>query len=344
LTGSAPYRPSWVDRAVDWIDRLPIPNWAFYSLVYLLTVLLVHLLEWNDGVFEWGTFDPSAAIDGMWFVTGLLFIHHLERVAERGLARFAPIVAHKPAEFEALRYRMTNLPARPVFWMSLITGSIVFVMVLTIDGFVFEGMHGVLSYVLLSVPVSVAYSLAPVLVYYGIRLLRSVTHAYSLVDEVDVFHQQPLYAFSHLTLQASLFWLVMVNINLLDAAVEGVDATGIAFTFLFSAPFVVMALLTFVVPLAGIHRRLSQARQSLLGENGRHVAQIQRDFHAALDAGDFEKVDRVDRAAAGLHRMRDEIRGVPTWPWTPGTFRAFLSAVFIPMLVWAAQQGFSAIL
>lgn len=41
------YAPSWVDRLLDWIDRLPIPAWAFYLAVYLLAALGLHISNWQ---------------------------------------------------------------------------------------------------------------------------------------------------------------------------------------------------------------------------------------------------------------------------------------------------------
>ncbi len=29
------YPPSWVDRLLDWIDRLPVPTWAFFLILFL---------------------------------------------------------------------------------------------------------------------------------------------------------------------------------------------------------------------------------------------------------------------------------------------------------------------
>jgi hypothetical protein len=31
-----PYPPSWVDRFIDWVARLPFPSWLFYLGLLLL--------------------------------------------------------------------------------------------------------------------------------------------------------------------------------------------------------------------------------------------------------------------------------------------------------------------
>jgi hypothetical protein len=49
----------------------------------------------------------------------------------------------------------------------------------------------------------------------------------------------------------------------------------------------------------------------------------------------------MEKSLASLYRMREQIEKVPTWPWTPGTFRNFLSAVFLPMGLWFFQRYLS---
>ena len=43
-------------------------------------------------------------------------------------------------------------------------------------------------------------------------------------------------------------------------------------------------------------------------------------------------------------RLAEELRiiqGASTWPWSPTTLRAFLTAVLLPMFLWATQQVLS---
>lgn len=53
-----PYKPSWVDYFLDRIDRLAMPNWLFYLLLYVFAVLYIHVALWIDVVMPVGLFDP----------------------------------------------------------------------------------------------------------------------------------------------------------------------------------------------------------------------------------------------------------------------------------------------
>ena len=58
---------------------------------------------------------------------------------------------------------------------------------------------------------------------------------------------------------------------------------------------------------------------------------------AAIAAEDYAKVNGLDGAIGSLYKVRDQLKSIPTWPWATGTFRSFLSAVFLPMVLWVLQ-------
>jgi hypothetical protein len=334
-----PYAPSWIDRLIDLINRLPFPNWIFYLGLYVLAVVLIHLAVWNDGLADWGHLDAYWILSGVWTVISLIFIHHLERVAGKALDRFSPVVIDKPREFAELRYRMTNMPARPVLTMSLVMGLGIFSLLIWVPDFGYAGAKSPLSIAFAVIPLVFSWSFAPVLLYYGARLLISVRAAYQLVDSIDVYHQQPLYAFSALTYQASLFWLLVINLSLVNALlIQNANTSEALVNFVVAAPMAVVALLTFLLPLTGMHRRLTDEKQRLIEEHGVHVSATQRDLYEALTRRDYATVQSLDQSILVLGRVKEEIHTIPTWPWRPGTLRNFLTAVFVPMALWAMQQ------
>ena len=334
----APYRPSWVDRFFDRLDRSPVPVWVAYLSIYLVAAALMHLAVWNDGVVAWGHPDLQQFAAAGWSIVFLVFIHHLEHVADRALERFAPLGSRKPAEFAALRYRMTAMPARTVLVLQIPMACLVVGLFLSQPAFLYEGASRPLSMALGSIIIGWSYSFAPVLLFYGVRLLTSVRAAFRLVETVDLYEQQPLYAFSGLTLQASLFWIFLLNVDLAQTLFTESTRSALVVGWLFGGPMTVVAALTFVLPLTGIHRRLADEKQRLIEENGVRVANSQRALYAALSGEEYEKVDRLDRSITLLDRVKNQIRDIPTWPWRAGTLRNFLTAVFVPMMLWVLQQ------
>jgi hypothetical protein len=51
-----PYPKSWIDRLIQWIDRLPGPSWVFYVLGVLVLMLLINAILWIDGSVPAGSF------------------------------------------------------------------------------------------------------------------------------------------------------------------------------------------------------------------------------------------------------------------------------------------------
>ena len=187
-----PYPPSWVDRYIDWIESRPIPIWLTYVLIYLAATLALHMAVWIDGVTPVGEIDSLWVFNGIWSVISLGFIHILERSAGNAVDRFAPLLPKKSAALDDLRYRMTTMPARAVLIMSLIFAFAMVAIVMVQRDFLYEGLQHPVSMVLGIGTLAFSYSFAPVLLYQAGRLLKYVTDAYKLLDQVNVFHQQPL--------------------------------------------------------------------------------------------------------------------------------------------------------
>ncbi len=61
------YAPSWADRFTAWVDRLPGPNWPYYSAMGLLVFSLQTAVVWAVGAYPVGTLlPPHAFIAGIW--------------------------------------------------------------------------------------------------------------------------------------------------------------------------------------------------------------------------------------------------------------------------------------
>ena len=52
------YASSWADRFTAWVDRLPGPNWSYYSGTGLFLFLLQTAVVWGVGAIPWAPFFP----------------------------------------------------------------------------------------------------------------------------------------------------------------------------------------------------------------------------------------------------------------------------------------------
>ena len=327
-----------MDRLILWIERIPVPIPVFYGGLYLLGALLIHLAMWIDGAAPWGGIRVPSMLDGVWLILGLGVAHMLSNASRRAVERFAPVLEDNQQALRHLRDRVRSMPARPVFWVSFTFGILVAVVLLSTSEFMYAGMSHPLSYAIALLIGPISYAFAPVMIYFSARTLNTVRYAFRSAEGVSLFDQEPLYAFAGVTFRASLLWLIIGNLNFLSQASESSDSTIASIDLGLALMAIAVAIVTFIGPLVGIHRRLGLKKQAALAENGKHLEALGARLYRAIDVGDVEAITISERTAASLHRLRDEIRVLPTWPWAPGTLRTFLTAVILPMLLWGAQQ------
>lgn len=340
---SQPYQPGWVDRFWDRVDRLPFPAWVFYLGMYLLGVVLVHAGRWINGEVAVGTLDLESASQAMWFALPFAWMHYLERLAARALPQFDPVVPEgRRDEYGMVRFRMLAMPARTTHVVVTIPMLIAAGAVVAEPFFTGGSADAVVASLILAGLIAVAFGTLPLLLFFNVRMLRLVTAAYRLVDDVPVIDQRPLFSLSNLTMQVGLSWVLVVNVNLLSTLLlEGGFETGfdIALVAGFSVTGMLLAFVLFLLPLRGIHKKLADAKNGLITENALALDRTRLKLYAALDTNAHDEVDRFDRAISSLLRIRDELRTIPTWPWRHGTLRGFSSVVITPMVLWGAQQA-----
>ncbi|MQC25895.1 MAG: hypothetical protein DWG76_00380 [Chloroflexi bacterium] len=336
-----PYSPSWVDRFTDWIESLPIPIWAFYVILYLIAAISLNVASWINGAHPWG--EPSFAqfYNAIWLPLALFVIHNTDRVAHHALDRFGPLVDDKAAKLDDIRYQMTTMPARTVLWISIIA-----VLLLTFGALqdpeliVYELTDGPIhpiTWILSALFGITSYSMAPLMIYHSIRQLNLVTKAYALMDTVNVFHQQPLYAFSGLTMRTALFLVGQVYITYVGGNLVDPSSAEGAINLVLSIVIIPLSIVVVLLPLWGIHQRLADAKGNVLEANSIQLEKTQTKLYAALNKGNYAEIDGLDRGLSSLYKVREQVKSLPTWPWAAGTFRNFLSAIFIPMLLWGLQ-------
>ena len=342
------YSPSWVDRLTDWIERLPIPMWAFYGLLYLFAAISLNIASWINGALPWGTPSFAQLYNAIWVVIPLIMIHITDRLAQRALNSFASLVRDRQAELDDIRYRMTTMPARPVFWLWLVVAALLLFSAIQDPSFViYDHPGGPIHPVTLAINTVfsvLTYSMAPLMIFHAARQLSLVNKAYELVDEVSVFHRQPLYAFSTLTMRTALFLVGMAVISYAAESIVDTSSTEDAITLTLSVIVVPLSLVVVLLPLWGIHQRLQEAKENVLEENSMQTAKLRQQFYSVMDDENYDALPVVESAMESLYKERDQLRGIPTWPWAAGAFRNFLSAVLLPMLLWFLQIVLSRLL
>ena len=331
------YPPSWVDRLLDWVKRLLGPSWLFYLVLWLALFLLVNVLKWLDGSQPLGTIEPllaSSAVEGVYF---LAMMHYLNGAASAALRTFSPALAVSEAEYNRLHYRLTTLPARGALLASIIGATL-------------AGLYMLLSpappdYVTSS-PVAVfdfgvfifSFTILGALIYHTIRQFTTVSRIHAAATRINLFQPGPLYAFSGLTARTALGYLFIVDFTFLSMREFMREQANDPVTLALSTSIVLLAVLTFVLPLLGMHRRMVEEKGRLESEANRRLEAAIAELHRRVDAGGFNDMTELYRAIGSLEIERDVLAKFSTWPWQPGTLRIVISPVLLPVSAWLIQR------
>ena len=334
-----PYRPSWLDVLIGWIDRLPGPTWLTYigllGLALALTVLKAAMS--SRGLFGQEPLYFGYALV-MWYP--LAAYHYLSNGALSAWEAFRPATDCTNAEARRWRLELSTTPARPAA-IVFVVGALAYagLMVASPAGFDLEG-HSAQFVVLRFVSESLwMVPVAATVAYLLFRQLRIVSRLHRAVARVDLFRPAPLQAMARLTARSALVLLAFQVGAFLPNLSDGVRAVVI----LLLLPVMALAAAAFVLPLRGI--------QSLLGaEKARRQAEVSARLdatmvalHRVVDAetgalGDAEssrlalvRIDALNKAFASLLQERDFVARLRTWPWDTSTLRAVVSAVALPI-------------
>ena len=327
-----PYAPSWVNAITGWLERLPGPTWLAYVAVAAVTVVLT-----ASGMLT----DRGFAIANVYYgvlplgVIGL--IHGLDRAAAAALATIRPLLGMDGVELADVRYRLTVVPARPAAVIAVVA-FVITPISYSLDP-VGSGIVGYTPVTLVTRTLSEGFitALFLVLIYHTIRQLRLIARLHERVTRVDVFDQAPLYAMSRVTSTTAIGMLVLLapSVFLIPA---GADIPYLAITAAWYLGAVAIAASAFFLPLRGMHERLAAEKRRLQGEVGRRLTTTLDAIHAAVDAADGPAIESRSHALATLIAERDLVNRVSTWPWSGSTLTGFVSAVLLPIGLWAVTR------
>jgi hypothetical protein len=207
-------------------------------------------------------------------------------------------------------------------------------------GYMSQGQAGVEDMRVAFSPFFVAFSLTMGVAYgtlfaFSIHQIRAIRDLHARATTVDVYHPDPLYAFSPIAARTAI---ALILITFGWSAGEPTGRSDLL--SLLNGLFVMaLALLVFISPLWGAHRMLVHAKRRALGENASRFRSAAAEVHRQLDLGKTAGMDALNRAMATLDLERAHLARTPTWPWQPETLRGVLAAVALPIIVWLIQFG-----
>jgi hypothetical protein len=342
-----PYPPGWLDRLIARIAALPVPRWIAYTVLLVASVVLSCSQAWASGSLPFGEVRADLVYWGVFLVALIWVVDHLDRVAGQSFDAFRPALEISDGDAAELRYRLLVMPAR-LTWGITIFGVVLTPLYYVIDpvGSLIVGLTP-LGLALRAISESFSSVVLLLILVQLLRQMRTVTSIIASAPRVDLFKPGPLYAFSKLTSRTAIAVVVLIGTSTYVASWAS-PQTSEASILLLWAPWTVgipaLALAAFILPLRGMHDRLVAEKARLQGDVEARLQRLLGDVNRDVDAGDLGRADAFNKTLATMLQQREVVAKLPTWPWSPGTFRALLTAVALPLALFLVQRLLSQVL
>ena len=330
------YAPSFVDRIMAAIERLPGPYWAAYLVFFILEVGALQVVAWLTEFNQLFVFEPVLLIFPFWLCFGLAVMTYLNGFAGQMVSHFCTLLNGDDETEARLRYEFTVMPARPVVINSLFWVVIYFILWL----FNYEAVKQIWSfespYLIAAVFVVglASFTIGSAIYYQAIRQLFLVHRTLAKVESINIFQLDPVYAFSRLTARIGISRLILLSVTVLLLS----RLTG-PLVFVIYGLQGILALCAFVLPLWSIHTRLVAEKRELQDASNLRMQETLQLLSAYLDEKNLAPMDEINKALASLVLERETLSKIPTWPWRTETLRGFASALLLPVLLLLIQLG-----
>jgi hypothetical protein len=336
--------PYWI---LDLIDLVPAPRWAVHLGVILVFTLVGHLVRWLDGSLAVGELSILRFFESSLAPLFLFAMRELDDVALRALARLRPVIDADDAAVERLAWDLTRIPPLAA-GLALALGIVVGLTSLASQPAAYGlgpsnsiwtwGFEGLMA------AASAAGGL--VFVAHAIQQLRIVVRVHRRLVRVELFHLEPLYAFSSLTSRTgiTLIALVAYGFGSISFLVGPVAYTLSPVDLAMLVALVALAIACFVLPLLGLHGRIAAAKEQRLAEANASLEKILGEVHARIGTGNLEAAAAMKDAVEAATSALAAVEKVSSWPWRPETVRTFVTALILPVALWFITVGLGRLL
>jgi len=329
------YRPSWIDRFTDWVERMPGPSWIYYLGIGLALVLVLALIPMIEGFFPKGNIIPAQIFLAGAIAFLLALFHYLDKWAGAALVSLRPALKVSEEEIQELNYQLTTLPAGGTLLASLATLTIVF-----IAEWIGGPYHPVgivassTSADLTRFIYLVCWWIFGAYMYHTVHHLKLINKIYTGYTRVNIFRMKPFYAFSNLSaftagsLAALTYGFLIVNPG--EWKTEFVSVVMIL-------GITILAVLTFIWPQLGMHRIQESEQERMVDQAYMRLETTISELHRQLDEKDYEGMESLNFAINSLEIELKTLKGIRTWPWEPETLQILITALALPLGLWFIQ-------
>lgn len=331
-----PYLPSPQNRFFAWVDRLLIPRLLSILLISLAAILPMHIGPWIDGILPWGQFDVNQFFLQFWLPVGLITLDILLSYSKTAMAHFRPALQMSDREYERLSYSLTYLSSR-TGWLIILAAVIFALGFDPVINLVPSYFQSGWSRVALSLQEIIQATLYFSLTIFVLKACLRIRDLYEMVKSINLFHLEPLYAFSGFTSRVGIYFVFQVTIGYITGVILSHHEIG-WFVIFIGLTSLSIAVAAFLWPLGGMHARLQKEKESVSAENDRRIENAFHEVHHRMDQKRTAGLSDFRSGLAAMMDLRQEIRRISTWPWDATTLRTFIAALFVPLTAWLIQQ------
>jgi len=331
-----PYPPSWVDRLIQWIDRLPIPAWLFYILGMLMYILVISITLWIDGSVPFGKVGSIPSISPPVVFAFLALYHYLTRVGSKSLLAFRPLLDVSDAEFARINYELVTVP-RKWDWLNVPLGMILPYPFLVDNPATWMNLtpNTLLPFVTLWVIITFFNITFGTLIIRVIRQLRMIRKLHTQATNINLLRLKPAHAFSMVTSRMAIGFVLIAIVGYFNNPSGAVDSTWNFFTYILMA---VVAISVFVAPVIGLRELLEKEKERKLDETSDLLQATTASLHNKIENKDFDDIGGMETAISSLVRERERLEKISTWPWNTSTLRGFASSLLLPIFLWLVTR------
>jgi hypothetical protein len=332
---NVPYPPSWIDRLIVWIDRLPGPGWVFYLLSVLGLAVLINAAFWIDGSIPAGEFNPESTGFSIFILYWVGLYQYLTGVGSRSLKTFSPLMGSDDPEIKGLDYQLATLP-RWLGRLSILLGFGFSTAMVLGDPAPYGDIvpRTAIPYVVDIAISGFMISAFICLVIRSVRQLRLVGRLHERATNINLLKLDPAHAFSVLTSRTGMgiIFLIVASLPLDDTPLS--SSLDIFLTLV----ALLLAIAVFVLPIIGIRYQLEEEKKHFLNEINDLLLATTNRLHNHIRGDDYRDIDGTKDAIEALIRERELIGKISTWPWDLNTLRSFTSALLLPVILWLVTR------
>ena len=331
-------RAAWTHVLTRAIGRMPGPAWLTEILIGLAIAVVMHLRLWTTGQLPFGTPALESTYWGAQATALLWTLAYVERLAASSFAAFRPALTLDDDGVERRRRELTRLPWRPTLVLLIVGVALTIVTFAAAPSS--SKVDGTPAAVFGLVLVAQAFNVSMFFVLlYGLLHQAWVVRRTLATDiSVDVFRPGPLHAITRLTARtgAAIVLLVASAVAIATFPDDPLELLLVVAPFVVLPPIVVT--LAFLLPLQGTHERLSAEKARLADAAELRLKGLLEELDRDIDARKLSGLGPLRDAVRAVLDEREIVAKLPTWPWSVGTARGFISAILLPLALFLVQR------